>query len=107
MGGLNVKITMIQRVLQTVAPHPCSGCAKIGTLLCDDCKYDINHEPFLGCILCAKPHEDGICADHLTAFSQVFVAGERTGALEVLINALKFHNTKAAAKTPALYLFQR
>ena len=101
MGGLNVKITMIQRVLQTVAPHPCSGCAKIGTLLCDDCKYDINHEPFLGCILCAKPHEDGICADHLTAFSQVFVAGERTGALEVLINALKFHNTKAAAKTLA------
>lgn len=98
MGGINVKITMIERVLQIVAPHPCSGCGKIGTLLCDDCKYDIISEPFFGCILCAKPHEDGVCADHQTGFSQVFVVGARTATLEALINTLKFHNAKGAAK---------
>ena len=97
MGGVNVKNTMIERVLNILAPHPCSGCAKMEAILCPDCKYDIIHEPFMGCILCGKPQNGGVCAIHNSPIQQAFVVGDRTGALEETINRLKFQNTKAAA----------
>ena len=101
MGGVNVKNTMIERVLQIVAPHPCSGCAKVGAVLCLDCKYDIINEPFLGCILCGRPQTDGICAEHNSPIERAFTVSARTGALEDTINRLKFQNTKSAAYTLA------
>ncbi|MGV9002134.1 MAG: ComF family protein [Candidatus Saccharimonadaceae bacterium] len=101
MGGLNVKITMIQGVLQVIAPHPCSGCAKIGTILCLDCKYNITHESFFGCILCGRPQLGGICPSHDSPIQRAFTVGSRTGPLEDVINRLKFQNTKLAARTLA------
>lgn len=107
MGGKYVKNTIVERVLGIIAPHPCSGCGKTGTPLCEDCKYDIIHEPFVGCILCARPQPDGVCSDHQTPFTQATVVGARTGTLQVLINALKFQNKKAAAKSLAELLYAR
>lgn len=97
MGGVNVKNTMIERVLQMIAPHPCSGCGKVGAVLCNDCKYDIIQEPFLGCILCGKPEPSGVCEKHEASFKQAFTVSVRTTVLENAINRLKFQNTKAAA----------
>ena len=97
MGGLNVKNTMVERVLQIVAPHPCSGCGKVGTVLCQDCKYDISFEPFCGCILCGLPHPYGICPRHSSPISRAFTVAQRGSTLEILINRLKFEHTKAAA----------
>jgi len=97
MGGVNVKNTMVERVLQIVAPHPCSGCGKVGAILCLYCKYDIVYEPFLGCILCGRPQMNGICEEHSSPIERAFTVGARTGALESAINRLKFQNTKAAA----------
>ncbi len=97
MGGLNVKNTMIERVLEIVAPHPCSGCGKIGSILCEDCKYDITHEPFWGCILCGKPNSHGICASHGSPVVRAYTVGRRTGSLEIILNKLKFQHVKAAA----------
>lgn len=97
MGGLNVKITMVERVLQIIAPHPCSGCAKVGSVLCHDCKYNIIHEPFMGCILCGRPQKHGICDFHNSSITRAFTVSSRTGSLEDVINRLKFQNTKAAA----------
>ncbi len=96
MGGLNVKNTIVERVLQIVAPHPCSGCGKVGTILCDDCKNDIIHEPFMGCLLCGAPQRGGICDDHHSPITRAFITGQRIDALETCINRLKFHNLKAA-----------
>lgn len=96
MGGENVKNTIVERVLQIVAPHPCSGCAKVGTLLCPDCKNNIIHEPFLGCILCAAPQISGICRVHDSPIARAFTVGARTGTLKTLINRYKFEHTKAA-----------
>lgn len=96
MGGENVKNTIVERVLQIVAPHPCSGCVKVGTLLCHDCKNNIVHEPFFGCILCAAPQISGICGIHNSPISRAFTVGTRTGALKTLINRYKFEHTKAA-----------
>ncbi len=101
MGGEYVKNTMIERVLQIVAPHPCSGCGKLGYVLCNDCKYDIIHEPFLGCILCGSPENNGICANHGSPITKSFTISTRTDALEDAINRLKFQNTKSAARSLA------
>lgn len=98
MGGVNVKNTMIERLLQIVAPHPCFGCHKIGSILCQDCKYNITHEPFLGCILCGTPQSSGICSSHDSPIVRAFTVSSRTGALETTINSLKFNNTKQAAR---------
>jgi ComF family protein len=101
MGGLNVKNTIVERVLQIIAPHPCFGCGKVGVILCEDCKYDIINEPFLGCILCGKPIRGGICQDHITSIKRAFTVSQRSGSLEETINGLKFHHTKAAARSLA------
>ncbi len=97
MGGLNVKNTMIQRVLEIIAPHPCSGCGKTGSILCEHCKYDIIHEPFWGCILCGRPNPDGICASHHSPVVKAYTVGRRTDTLETILNKLKFEHVKAAA----------
>jgi len=97
MGGLNVKNTIVERVLHIVAPHLCFGCGKVGVILCDNCKYDIIHEPFLGCILCGSPEKDGICQKHDSFIQRAFTISERNGPLEETINRLKFQRTKAAA----------
>lgn len=107
MGGLNVKNTIVERVLHIIAPHYCYGCGKIGTLLCTNCKYDIIEEPFLGCLLCGWPTRDGICELHSSALSGSIVVSERAGVLKALINGLKFHNGKAAALVLAELLDER
>ncbi len=104
MGGVNVKNTIVERVLQVVAPHPCFGCGKIGTLLCEYCKYNIVSEPFAGCFVCSLPSQNGICLQHILPISRCFVVGGRMGALQALIDSLKFQHTKAAAYTAALLL---
>ncbi len=97
MGGINVKNTIVERVLQIVAPHPCLGCGKVGAVLCQYCKYDISHEPFFGCIVCQAPSLAGICEEHAGPIERVFVVGERQGVLERAVNDFKFHNKRSAA----------
>ena len=97
MGGVNVKNTMIQRLLSAIAPHPCYGCGKVGVLLCDNCKYNITHEPYVGCILCETPQKDGICPNHRSPIEKAFVVSDRSGTLKNIINDLKFSNVKSAA----------
>lgn len=97
MGGANVKNTMIEVLLQKVAPHPCFGCGKIGVLLCHNCKYNITQEPFLGCVMCGNACVNGICAQHDAAFCKAWVVSERLTVLKRVINAYKFENTRVAA----------
>lgn len=101
MGGVNVKNTIVEHILQILAPHPCCGCGRMGGLLCDDCKNDIIHEPYSGCIVCGQPQPLGICYTHNSPIERVFVVSERTETARSLIERLKFHNTKAAAKVLA------
>ena len=107
MGGLNVKNTIVERVLEKLAPHPCSGCTKIGTILCTDCKYDIIFESFDGCFLCERPTSRGICERHQSYLEYVTIIGLRHGTLQKLIDSLKFHHAKAAALPLAELLHER
>lgn len=103
----NVKNTMIDKMLSVVAPHLCSGCGKIGSTLCNHCKYDINKNPFSMCLLCERASEAGICRKHKTAYTQAWIVGERQGALQRLIGGFKFQNMKAAARSLAELLDAR
>jgi competence protein ComFC len=98
MGGVNVKNTMIEALMQIVAPHLCFGCGKIGTTVCDNCKYHISSEPFAGCILCGKISQHGICAQHDTPICKAWVVSERRDILKNTIHAYKFKYVKAAAQ---------
>lgn len=104
MSSQNVKNTIVERLLSTVAPHPCLGCGKVGSVLCAHCKYNITSEPFTGCIVCGVASGVGICATHGWPIERAFVVGERSEVLEVVINKLKFNNLKAAAKVLAQLL---
>lgn len=106
MGGRNVKNTMIEVLMHTLAPHPCLGCGKVGSALCGYCKYDIIHEPFAGCIQCGAASREGICVWHDSPITRSFVVSERSGVLEGLINQLKFHHMKAAARELAVLLHE-
>jgi ComF family protein len=107
MGGPNVKNTMIDNMLEFVAPHLCCGCGKIGSLLCDHCKYDIITESLLGCVVCNQVNSDGICPKHLMTYKKAWLVGIRSGALQRLIGSFKFQNTKAAAENLASLLDAR
>ena len=47
--------------------------------------------------MCEAPSPVGVCARHDAPFECVWVVGERSGTLQVLIDALKFQHVKAAA----------
>jgi ComF family protein len=95
----NVKITMIDKLLSNLAPHLCYGCGKIGTLLCDNCKYNITVERFLCCILCGGGiNTNGICHKCFVPFSRAWCVGERTDVLRNLLSAYKFERVRAACE---------
>lgn len=98
---------MVESLLDFVAPHLCLGCGKEGRLLCDNCKYDISYDPFVGCILCGKPQGRGVCEVHAAPFVSAYVASPRGGVVKSLLDGLKFHNTKAAARCVAELIDQR
>lgn len=91
---------MIDKLLSSLAPHPCCGCNKIGTLLCADCKYNINIEKFTQCVACGgNSGRLGVCAQCCLPYSRAWCVGERSGALQRLIGKYKFQNVYAAHVT--------
>jgi predicted amidophosphoribosyltransferase len=99
---------MIDSLLSLVAPHLCCGCGKIGSLLCDNCKYNIIDDNFDGCHLCSNyNNEIGICADCQSIFSRGWCVGWRTGELRKLIDDYKFENVRSTHRVLAGLLDQR
>lgn len=95
MNLLNVKSTMIHRVLDAIAPHYCCSCGEIGSLFCESCKYDITSEHFDGCLLCGRPSLSG-CSQCRTDIEQTWCSSERKGGVEELIDRFKFGYAEAA-----------
>ena len=90
MRDKNVKITIFEKLLSFSAPRPCSGCGKVGSEMCTYCKYDIENERVLGCVMCQGPSRGGVCVDHAGPFSRASIVGDRAGALKRLIDTYKF-----------------
>src|SRR5438445_12581192 len=88
----NVKSTMIDDILSIVAPLLCYGCGIEGTLLCDNCKYNISTEKFIQCIACGGASLAGVCRQCRVPYSRGWCVGERSGVLQRLIGNYKFQN---------------
>lgn len=88
---------MIDDFISMIAPHHCCGCGKIGGLLCDDCKYNIIHEPINSCLVCNRPtNSNCLCNTCKVPFNQAWVVGERNGILQRLIGLYKFERAISA-----------
>lgn len=107
MGGLNVKNTMIERLLSVLAPHLCFGCGILGPILCQDCKYNITHDPFAGCFVCGLPSLNGVCEWHKSPIKTSFIAASYDGAVKKTIKALKFNHMRSSAPVLAELLHSR
>ena len=91
---------MIDSLLSLLAPHHCYGCAKVGSLLCENCKYNIISDSFNICLTCghlALP-STGLCGRCKVAYGRAWCVGERTDELQQLITSYKFQRVKAAYK---------
>lgn len=96
---------MIDIMLKYIAPHLCCGCGKIGTLLCDNCKYNINSERQVQCIGCGgAASAAGVCKGCDVTYSRAWCVGERLGVLQRLIGDFKFQNMYAAYRPLASLL---
>lgn len=89
---------MIDRLLSTIAPHLCCGCGKIGTILCDSCKYDILNDEFGLCVACDEPTADYLCRRHGGVIEQGWYVAERAGTLEHVIDQYKFYAARGASR---------
>jgi ComF family protein len=107
MGGQNVKNTIVDKMLAIIAPHPCSGCGKLGSSLCASCKYDIIKQTFSRCVVCDRPSPLGVCIGHNKSFKNAWVVGLRRGVLQRVIGNFKFQNMKSAARELAELLDAR
>ena len=97
---------MIDDLLAIVAPHHCCGCDKIGTLLCDNCKYDITSEVYSLCVACGKglAGVTGICTSCHPPYARGWCIGERQDHLQRLIGEYKFSNVRSAYRPLAVLL---
>jgi len=90
---------MIDDAIGFIAPHHCCGCGVIGTLLCDDCKYNIIDELNSVCIVCKRPTlSKCLCNSCNVPYDRAWVVGERNGALQRLIGLYKFERTRSGYK---------
>lgn len=89
---------MFDTLLSYVAPHHCSGCDISGTLLCNNCKYDIISEPFLQCAACGKniAGRNGLCEHCRVPYVRAWCVSARQDHLQRLIGNFKFTNAKSA-----------
>lgn len=96
---------MIDQLIKYIAPHHCYSCGKVGTILCDNCQFNIINESYDVCISCLKPSLRGVCNDCKTMpYQQAWVVGERSDELEKMINDFKFHRVKQALYVSAVLL---
>lgn len=88
---------MLDKVLSIIAPHHCCGCDKIGSLLCDNCKYNISAEASLFCVVCNRPTTRmWLCNDCSVPYERAWAVGERADVLQRLIGLYKFERARAA-----------
>ncbi len=96
---------MIDTLLSKVAPYPCVSCDDLNGPLCDNCKYNIVSEPFVGCVACGSGvSQHGVCDRCRVPYLQAWCVGRRSDELELLIDRYKFYRLKSAAESLALML---
>lgn len=105
-----VKNTTKFGILDLLCPHPCRGCGRLGSVLCERCKKNLFSEINEICPLCKREvarnakndtinhlgNSTPLCPDCELPFQAVFVSGWRTGTLAQLIKDYKYRSVRAA-----------
>ena len=94
-------MSTIDRLLNLIAPHDCTGCGREGSLLCSPCS-EVLLEPQLECYFCRQPASASItCRDcYVRArLVQVIVGTLYAGPAKQLVRRLKYSGAQAAART--------
>jgi len=90
---------MFDKLLSFIAPHYCCGCDKVGSLLCDNCKYNIISEQSPRCLGCKRPTAGmWLCQDCTLPYQKAWAVGEREGTLQRLIGLYKFERAISGHK---------
>ncbi len=89
---------MLDTLLSYIAPHHCSGCGDSGTLLCDNCKYDIVSDPYGACVACGRGISGryGFCGSCSPPYDRAWCVAPRLDNVERLLNDYKFNYARAA-----------
>ncbi len=100
---------MLDTLLSFIVPHHCCGCSELGTLLCDNCKYDIISEPFMACVACGTKIAglNGLCDTCRPPYQRAWCVADRRDHLQRLIGNFKFTNARAAYRPLADLLQDR
>ncbi len=103
---VNVKNTMRELLSNLVFPHYCCACGKIGSVICERCKYDIVNEPYESCLVCRLPTAaaEALCRSCRQPYTRAWCVGEHQGALRKLIADYKFNRMAAASRALATLL---
>ncbi|NTW61733.1 ComF family protein [Candidatus Saccharibacteria bacterium] len=84
-------------MMSKIAPHYCCGCDRIGSLLCDNCKYNIISDKETICINCRRPASiSNLCGDCKVPYERAWIVGKREKVLQRLIGLYKFERAKEA-----------
>lgn len=101
---------MLDTLLSLISPHICCSCGETGTIICDNCIFDIKEHPFLRCIECLCPSiKSNLCnkCRKTVPYSDIWVVGERNESLKELIDDYKFHRKKVSYEPCARLLSAR
>lgn len=99
---------MFDRLLSPLAPHLCCSCGENGSLLCQNCNYDIIGEPFSRCVYCyGLTRGEACCKMCRQQYAETWCVGERSEGLKRLIDTYKFERVYAAHRVLAELLAAR
>jgi len=92
--------------MNTLMPHYCCSCGRIGAVLCEHCKYDIISEPFERCLVCLGPTSahSQLCGSCHEPYVRAWCVGERADGLKKTIDLYKYKSTRAAAEPLSVLL---
>ena len=90
----DVKNTTVRILSDLICPHYCSLCGKIGSVLCDCCKNDLNADYANQCLACGSSISD-YCPTCTLPFSGQWTFSARNHTLAKMISAYKYDSVRA------------
>lgn len=91
--------TMLNKLLQFIAPDDCINCGAEGLMLCDWCRLDMEALPSR-CFYCQKITEDFNTCNNCrpkTKVKRVYITNEYKDLAKTLVNALKYKSKRQAS----------
>lgn len=91
---------MQELFINLIFPHYCCACGKIGTLLCNRCRYHIVNDGYGACVICRLPVQssEALCKSCRVPYSRAWCVAAHEGAVRRLISDLKFERVKAVGQ---------